>query len=421
MMIASPVNAFASGMEFGARGNEIKRQKEIADLYRAQGADLVAGKEGAVNALAALDPQQAYAFGRQPVLDRQQDQMFGMDMQTAEARLAELRAQGRREAETHALRMTAAQRQEEARQINGALAAGTAAWRAGPEAFTQWRDANAEALASANLPPEAVTHDAFPMIAAGFLGVSEGLMAGIQIGEALRPQAPQPQSSLGKIQADINSGLLPGDTPLRAGEPSRVIMGPDGNPVYMEGAAAGNFKFTEGQSKDNVYATRARGALEVLEPVASNLSSVGNRAAGAVPFGLGRGMQSDDYQVAEQAGLEFLQAILRKDTGAAITQDETESYGRTYLPQIGDSAAVLEAKRQARIRAVNALEAGMSPQQMLVRDRALIKAAEEAGTAPKDASGANPFMGMSEADFTRIDISKLSPEEVDQLFEAMGQ
>ena len=94
----------------------------------------------------------------------------------------------------------------------------------------------------------------------------------------------------------------------------------------------------------------------------------------------------------QQAGLEFLQAILRKDTGAAITQQEIESYGITYLPQPGDNAAVLRAKKEARIRAVNALESGMSPAQMLARDSALVKAAREAAGA-QPANAATPEAG----------------------------
>lgn len=193
-------------------------------------------------------------------------------------------------------------------------------------------------------------------------------------------------------QAGLEPGTPEWEEFMRSGgkvSESRMIMGPDGTPIMVEGDAATNFRFTETQAKDNVYSTRARGALEMLEPVAGALTSRWDRAAEYGPFGVGREFQSDDFQVAQQAGTEFLQAILRKDTGAAITKDETESYGRTYLPQPGDGAKVLEAKRQARIRAINALESGMTAQQMLARDRALIRAAEESGTGDGATGPAN--------------------------------
>ena len=91
-------------------------------------------------------------------------------------------------------------------------------------------------------------------------------------------------------------------------------------------------------------------------------------------MGLGGGMQTDEYQVAKTAGDEFLQAILRKDTGAAITTQEQALYGETYLPRPGDSPARLQYKQEARKRAVEALKGGMSPAQIIAQEKALEKA-----------------------------------------------
>lgn len=143
----------------------------------------------------------------------------------------------------------------------------------------------------------------------------------------------------------------------------RLIQGP--------GAATAK-PLTEAQSKDVVFATRAQGALAVLDPVAEELTNLGSRAAELDPTGVIRGnVQSPEYQVAKQASDEFLQAILRKDTGAAITPAEQALYGVTYLPQPGDGPAVLEAKRAARQRAVAAIEGGMSAAQIIAQEKAL--------------------------------------------------
>lgn len=165
-----------------------------------------------------------------------------------------------------------------------------------------------------------------------------------------------------------------------------TVYGPDGNPIIVRGTGANARPFTEGQSKDVVFSTRARGALEALEPASESLTSRADRALGAVPFGLGRGVQGSNFQVAENAGNEFLQAILRKDTGAAITTQEHQLYGKTYLPQPGDGPQVLEQKRQARSRAVAAIEAGMSPAQMLAQERGL----QASGSAPRNADAPPP-------------------------------
>jgi hypothetical protein len=150
----------------------------------------------------------------------------------------------------------------------------------------------------------------------------------------------------------------------------------------VQGPGAGT-KFTEAQSKDNVYSTKARGALPTLEKYEEKLTSLGNRALDADPTGIVRGgLQSSDYQVAQAAGDEFLMAILRKETGAAITQGEHILYGKMYLPQPGDGPEAIAYKRQARQRAVSAIEAGMTPAQMVAQERALQASGGNAPAAP---------------------------------------
>lgn len=167
-------------------------------------------------------------------------------------------------------------------------------------------------------------------------------------------------------------------------------FGPDGkfypmNPpsgMTVESDGEGGFRMTQGpgvansskplnesQSKNVIYATRAEGALSQLDQVADALTSRTDQAAGAVPLGLGRGYQDPKYQVAQQAADEFLTAILRKDTGAAITREEQQIYGDTYLPRPGDSPELLQQKAQSRARAVEALRRGMTPAEILALEK----------------------------------------------------
>lgn len=142
---------------------------------------------------------------------------------------------------------------------------------------------------------------------------------------------------------------------------------------------------TEQQSKDTVYAVRAEGALPVIDALGSELMNPIARSVEGDPTGLARGaLQSANFQKAQQAGKEFLQAILRKDTGAAITPQETSEYGSVYLPLPGDQQAVLDQKREARQRALEALKAGMPPQAILAQEKAL----SQSGAA---GSNANPI------------------------------
>lgn len=132
---------------------------------------------------------------------------------------------------------------------------------------------------------------------------------------------------------------------------------------------------TEGQSKDTVYATRAEGALKIFDEIESGLTGqqgVVGSTVGQLP-GVGNFLKSGDFQRAEQAGAEFLQAVLRKDTGAAITPGEQALYGETYLPRPGDTPEVMAQKKAARQRAIAAINAGMPPQAILAKEQALAK------------------------------------------------
>lgn len=125
---------------------------------------------------------------------------------------------------------------------------------------------------------------------------------------------------------------------------------------------AGVKPLTEGQSKDAFFTTRMTAANPTLEANEAALLSLGEKAAGAAPLGMGNYMQSEQYQLARDAGRDFVTAYLRKDSGAALTPAEERLYGELLLPQPGDKTATIELKRQRRQVAVEAIKSGMPPQ-----------------------------------------------------------
>lgn len=141
-----------------------------------------------------------------------------------------------------------------------------------------------------------------------------------------------------------------------------ITTNPDGTVSVTQGPTGG--KMTEANSKDMVYATRAAGALPTIDQMGDSLTSLGETVGGNAPV-VGNYMKSPEFQQAEQAGKEFLQAILRKDTGAAITKQEVDEYGSVYLPRPGDSPEVLAQKKASRQRALRALAAGIPADLML--------------------------------------------------------
>lgn len=171
--------------------------------------------------------------------------------------------------------------------------------------------------------------------------------------DQVRAAGQEPLPYLDYLQAQKGNGLS--------------ITTPDGTIIQQGGGKP----LTEGQSKDTVYSTRAAGALPIIDEFGEALMNPAMRAVENDPTGLARGMQSPEFQQAQQAGKEFLQAILRKDTGAAITPQETAEYGAVYLPIPGDTPVVLEQKRVSRKRALEAINAGLPPQAILAQEIAL--------------------------------------------------
>lgn len=165
-----------------------------------------------------------------------------------------------------------------------------------------------------------------------------------------------------------------------------VTTNPDGTTTVQQGGAPK--PLTEAQSKDAVYATRAANALPTVDALGNSLLSFGENAAGNLPYG--NYLQSEDYQVARDAGLEFLASILRKDTGAAVTPSEEALYGRIFLPQPGDKPRTLEMKQQRRGLAVEAIKSGMPPQALENMARALDVTDSPGAEQPSPASPAAP-------------------------------
>jgi hypothetical protein len=120
-------------------------------------------------------------------------------------------------------------------------------------------------------------------------------------------------------------------------------------------------RLTEGEQKTTTYITRATAANDNLGEILKTYDPTQGKGAAEtfannkVPA-LANFFVSSDQQKMKQAADEFATAILRKDTGAAISKAEREEVYKTYIPQPGDQPGVLEAKQVARQRAIDALK-----------------------------------------------------------------
>lgn len=140
-----------------------------------------------------------------------------------------------------------------------------------------------------------------------------------------------------------------------------------GNPVTSP-------KLTEQQSKDVGFYNRGARIVDRLEKQDQALTSWISRHGGNVPL-IGNYLKSDAYRSAQQTGRDLLAVILRKDTGAAVTDSEMELYSDIFIPSPGDDAATIQQKRESRSTAIEGIRMGLGSADVIFRSREALERA----------------------------------------------
>lgn len=147
---------------------------------------------------------------------------------------------------------------------------------------------------------------------------------------------------------------------------------PDGSLEAIPGGPHDNNgkPLTEFQGKSTGFAVRAKNSSDIIDKVGKDgdvQPGMIKRMGEAVPFageGLGTALnwtQSSQQQQIEQAQRDFINSILRQESGAAIGAGEFENAKKQYFPQPGDSAAVIQQKKANRDLAIRGLETSAGP------------------------------------------------------------
>jgi hypothetical protein len=123
-------------------------------------------------------------------------------------------------------------------------------------------------------------------------------------------------------------------------------------------------EFSEGQAQTARYANRMQAAHDIanrLETSGEVNPSARFRARNVgVPFlapNLGDAARGDSVRQYDQARQDFVMAILRDESGAAISESELQQALETYFPVPGDGERTVAQKRTLRERAVNDMRA----------------------------------------------------------------
>lgn len=111
----------------------------------------------------------------------------------------------------------------------------------------------------------------------------------------------------------------------------------------------------EGVTNTGLIRGVAQGAMELTPFLGDKLGAITGATFNALPAWAG-GLNEKQQQV-EQARRDFVNAVLRQESGAAIGAQEFDNASKQYFPQPGDSETVIAQKARNRALAVQALQA----------------------------------------------------------------
>jgi len=119
-------------------------------------------------------------------------------------------------------------------------------------------------------------------------------------------------------------------------------------------------KFTESQGKALTFGNRMENAESILSNLENEGTSRTNRYGANIPL-FGNSVITEGYQKFQQAEREFINALLRRESGAVIADSEYNNFSKQYFPQPGDSPDVIAQKRQSRKVAIDAMKKEAGP------------------------------------------------------------
>ena len=137
-----------------------------------------------------------------------------------------------------------------------------------------------------------------------------------------------------------------------------TVFDGEGNVIMSQGVDPKDLKLTVDQGKNAGFLVRMRDSVAILDELEAEGTSVVGRLREAAPFGIGNFFQTDGYQRFEQARRDFVNAVLRRESGAVISDAEFANAERQYFPVPGDSPEVINQKRQNRYNAMLGVEIG---------------------------------------------------------------
>lgn len=145
---------------------------------------------------------------------------------------------------------------------------------------------------------------------------------------------------------------------------ARELAAAAGNPRLQQTIksdyAKAKMSMTEAEAKAAGFADRMLQSNPIIEKTTNAGTDLSERSKAEIPI-LGNFITSGDYKSFNQAQRDFINAQLRRESGAVISPAEFDNAEKQYFPVPGDDANVLAQKKANRDSAVSAMQRSAGP------------------------------------------------------------
>lgn len=130
---------------------------------------------------------------------------------------------------------------------------------------------------------------------------------------------------------------------------------PDGTVEMVQGDMSKAPKLNEAEGRNSGFYGRGVKSHEILKQLEGEGTSLYNNTVGKLPV-VGNYAVTEKAQMYDQAKRDFVNAVLRRESGAVISPEEFRNAEQQYFPQPGDGPEVIAQKRVNRETTIRGLE-----------------------------------------------------------------
>lgn len=143
---------------------------------------------------------------------------------------------------------------------------------------------------------------------------------------------------------------------VKARSGMQLTTNPDGTVTLTEGSIGNGLpKLTEAEGRNSGFYGRGVESHKIISQLEDQGTSLFNATAGSLPV-VGNYALSAEAQKYKQAQRDFVNAVLRRESGAVISDQEFANAKEQYFPQPGDGPEVIAQKRANRETTIRGLE-----------------------------------------------------------------